>query len=35
MGEEWLYLTGEVCPALFRGFRMSVALIVPSTVLAC
>lgn len=33
MGEEWLYLTGEVCPALFRGFRMSVALIVPSTVL--
>lgn len=30
MGEEWLYLQGEVFPAFLRGIGVSVALILPS-----
>ncbi len=31
--EEWLYIQNEAAPALLRGFRMSVQLIVPSATL--
>jgi polar amino acid transport system permease protein len=30
--EEWLYIQSEVAPALLKGFRVSLSLIIPSAV---